>query len=815
MSTNKLELKQKNKLGLHVETGSRNGYGLIAPISPAIFSWEGGAFDEAHPDSFKAYRACYFWGGGCDIMEGFNELTVEDMPAQAAYHWPILKSIIDQVERDHSIKIDAVTLTNETGGNEPSELAKVIAYEYEMGKLMHADGYRGLFGNLGTNSPDWDLWVEFYVPHAIKMWDLGHIYNRHVYADRVDGKDYLVKDGMAAGQSSDRIFKEVNFLRGLERGCGPVVLGELGFVTFPGVTHFVQQVTAFNELLQGYPEVFATALFTEGDWNSGKANIQDANDELANWAKDQWLDIPWRFIYGPPIDPPPPTDSERYAIQPAFGQNIDSRRIYYAKEGDWGNVKWLSGPGSNETEKQIWEAGMALDVVSPNFEAALQKKMAQDGYFPTGKEGRVSVSSETDPASPVLGVDVSHWQGQINWTKTKENGAKFAFVKVSDGISAQDPRRQSNVAGALAVGMEVGPYHFYRSNLDPIAQADNFVRSIPDGCNLPPVIDVEDSNSIPHDLEQRVKIFIDHVIAKTKVDFVIIYTRANFWTAYVGNSDWMRNHLLWIAHYGVESPHLPSAWSDWDFWQYSSTGDGAKFGASSAFIDLNYLNPSLSLSELRTTYDISDPNPPPAGDIDLLPFFLPSEEQNGFLFELRRQDGSQERVQVQPVRGANIFHITKGSSGRDGKSEWEELSWDANWIWRGLDTSPGGGRFYRQFEPGLQFARWCPRFMSVGQTWRGSGHYVQFYNKQDCSESQANSGPATNGITFVKKFDVWESDYGMFIQDVIELVSANGERFWFAKGLGLVQWQMGDLRSSVSEIHLPGQRPDNIREAIC
>ena len=211
--------------------------------------------------------------------------------------------------------------------------------------------------------------------------------------------------------------------------------------------------------------------------------------------------------------------------------------------------------------------------------------------------------------------------------------------------------------------------------------------------------------------------------------------------------------------------------------------------------------------------DIKPPDPPPPEPegIDLFPYFFPFGSY-GTLFELRRSDGSQERVQHQ--REGNVLYITKGTGGKDGKSEFELLKADDQFIYRGLDTSPGNNRFYVQYEPGSDVAKWCKRHMKVGETFFGSGHKVQFFDKNTCQPSAPNSGNSTN---IIKLHAIHPSLVfnGITVKDVVELHGSNGEKWFFAKNIGMVAWESPWNSSAVAEIHDPGSRPNNQRESVC
>lgn len=203
--------------------------------------------------------------------------------------------------------------------------------------------------------------------------------------------------------------------------------------------------------------------------------------------------------------------------------------------------------------------------------------------------------------------------------------------------------------------------------------------------------------------------------------------------------------------------------------------------------------------------------PPAAGEkIDLLPYL----KGDGRLYEVRHIDAAgnegQERFQTQAAAD-NVFYQTKNAA-------WEEFRYDDAYIWRGMDTSPGPDkgrdRFYIQAETALRHARWCPRYMVIGQSWVGPGHHVQFYDKATCAKLADFSGAATNRITLVARHAAisWSWN-GITVADVVELT--NGSETWFfGRGYGLVAWQSAWGRSAIVEAHQPGARPDNVREVI-
>ena len=98
-------------------------------------------------------------------------------------------------------------------------------------------------------------------------------------------------------------------------------------------------------------------------------------------------------------------------------------------------------------------------------------------------------------AMPVQGIDVSNWQGDIDWDKVRAAGTQFAFIKATEGKDMVDPRFSEYWQEARAAGIPHAPYHFYYFCSTPDEQADWFIRNVPkEAMKLPPVLDVEWNN---------------------------------------------------------------------------------------------------------------------------------------------------------------------------------------------------------------------------------------------------------------------------------------------------------------------------------
>jgi GH25 family lysozyme M1 (1,4-beta-N-acetylmuramidase) len=202
------------------------------------------------------------------------------------------------------------------------------------------------------------------------------------------------------------------------------------------------------------------------------------------------------------------------------------------------------------------------------------------------------------PAGRTEGIDVSHWQGTIDWTKVRAAGKRFAFIKASDGQTYDDPNYPTNRTNAKAAGLLVGAYHFAKPDTttdDATKEADHFIATAQwTAGELKPVLDLEQSGSMAvADLQTWVKTFLSRIYSRTGVR-AVIYVSPYFWTKYMGDTDWFAKNgydVLWIAHWTTASGPSVSAtnWggNGWTFWQYTSDGSVPGIGGR---VDLDRYN---------------------------------------------------------------------------------------------------------------------------------------------------------------------------------------------------------------------------------
>jgi GH25 family lysozyme M1 (1,4-beta-N-acetylmuramidase) len=191
-------------------------------------------------------------------------------------------------------------------------------------------------------------------------------------------------------------------------------------------------------------------------------------------------------------------------------------------------------------------------------------------------------SDPTDDA-PLLGVDVSRWNGTVDWEAAYADGVRFVMVKATESDWYQSPTYQDQYDGAYSAGMIRGAYHFATpDDTDGATQARWFVENggdwTADGYTLPGVLDIEYNpyGSTCYGLSKSDMIawitdFNEEYIALTG-RAPLVYTNQDWWNSCVGSSDLPQTNPLWVAYWSSGDPALPSGWDTYTFWQYTAEG---------------------------------------------------------------------------------------------------------------------------------------------------------------------------------------------------------------------------------------------------
>jgi GH25 family lysozyme M1 (1,4-beta-N-acetylmuramidase) len=181
------------------------------------------------------------------------------------------------------------------------------------------------------------------------------------------------------------------------------------------------------------------------------------------------------------------------------------------------------------------------------------------------------------------GMDVASYQGAVNWATAWANGAKFAYVKATEGTTYQNPYFVQQYIGSVDVGMIRGAYHFALPDRSSGAAQGNFFVShggwwVNDGRTLPPVIDLEYNpyGAGCYGLSRSAMVAWIHDIANTVKALTgrdpAFYTGTTWWTECTGNNATFSANPLWVRRYASSVGTLPASWTVQTFWQTAASG---------------------------------------------------------------------------------------------------------------------------------------------------------------------------------------------------------------------------------------------------
>ncbi len=210
---------------------------------------------------------------------------------------------------------------------------------------------------------------------------------------------------------------------------------------------------------------------------------------------------------------------------------------------------------------------------------------------------REIVANIPDPEKyPVMGVDVSRYQGNINWSALASQDVKFAFIKATEGSSFQDICFTKNWQEIQKTDIYAGAYHFFSFESSGETQAQNFINTVGelDG-NLPPVVDFEfygdyaESPLPKKDTREILNALLEKLEEYYQVKPIIYITTKTYYYYILGGG--YEDYPIWMRDTYMEPL------TRWNFWQYSDQGkldgyDGVQSDQTEVYIDLNVYHDS-------------------------------------------------------------------------------------------------------------------------------------------------------------------------------------------------------------------------------
>lgn len=197
-----------------------------------------------------------------------------------------------------------------------------------------------------------------------------------------------------------------------------------------------------------------------------------------------------------------------------------------------------------------------------------------------------------------FGLDVSQFQGEINWeiidTIEEKFPLRFVFIRATAGKDKVDSQFKNNWAEAKKYHFIRGAYHYYRPNENSIAQADFFIKNVRlQKGDLPPVLDIEKlpKNQSLDSLKKGLRRWLEKVDAHYKVK-PIIYTGEKYYEDFLKKE--FSEYTFWIANYNFFVEDIKD---DWLFWQFT---EKATINGINERVDVNIYNGTPKMLEYLT-----------------------------------------------------------------------------------------------------------------------------------------------------------------------------------------------------------------------
>jgi len=214
------------------------------------------------------------------------------------------------------------------------------------------------------------------------------------------------------------------------------------------------------------------------------------------------------------------------------------------------------------------------------------------------------------------GIDVSKYQGHIDYAKVKASGIQVVYIKASEGSSIIDPYFRTNYENAKAQGLKIGFYHFVRArNEEEAVREATFFHSVISGttpdCRLAMDFEVFDGLGAQK-VNQISFAFLQKLEELTKKECVVYSDEYNARTVF--SRELALSYPLWIAEYGVSTPTSTGNWDEWIGFQYSDKG---RIDGINGNVDLDKFRENIFLSDSSVIPDPKpEPEPEPTPDPD-------------------------------------------------------------------------------------------------------------------------------------------------------------------------------------------------------
>ena len=265
----------------------------------------------------------------------------------------------------------------------------------------------------------------------------------------------------------------------------------------------------------------------------------------------------------------------------------------------------------------------------------------------------ISKVEAIEPASSEIyeGIDVSNWQGNINFTEVANSGIQVVYIKATQGTTYVSPTFEQSYQNAKANGLKIGFYHYVtaRSEEEARLEAQFFASKIAGkeiDCRL--AMDFEEFGNLNNDEINAIGLAFIKRLEELTQRPVVVYSNA-----YTARTVWnveIASYPLWVAEYGVSSPQDNGKWSTYIGWQYTDTGE---VSGINGYVDRNKFTKEIFINENDSPSEILPEVEEPTGNYRTITI-----ARGDTLSQIARIYGTtvQELVRINNIQNPNLIY---------------------------------------------------------------------------------------------------------------------------------------------------------------
>jgi len=268
------------------------------------------------------------------------------------------------------------------------------------------------------------------------------------------------------------------------------------------------------------------------------------------------------------------------------------------------------------------------------------------------------------PSSHTLyeGIDVSIFQGDIDFGAVKESGIEIVYIRAGEGANYVDATFEQNYQNAKANGLKIGAYHYVTAtNVEEAKQQAQFFASIVEGkeidCRL--AMDYENFEGVSYEEVNAIALaYMQELESRTNCTPIVYADTSAASSVFYGA---ITEYPLWVAQYEVEAPTPNGNWETWQGWQYTSTGSVSGIEGN---VDKDQFTADILCNGIA-------PTPTPEPPEENTKYFTYTVQRGDTLSEIAMNYGTTvaELVSINQIANPNLIYVGQTLQIPKGQNE--------------------------------------------------------------------------------------------------------------------------------------------------